>query len=172
MRLLLRLVLVLVVAAAVLGGALFGLTRRSTVPSKAMEPTIAKGDKVAVFRFSDWFYTPHRKDVVVFKAPASAAKACHASEIVDRVIGLPGETVSEQRGFVAIDGKPLEESYVKPGRRDTLTAAWHVPPGAYFLMGDNRKASCDSRVWGAVPSKSISGKVFLTFWPLDRVSIN
>jgi signal peptidase I len=172
MRLLIRLVLVLVLAAAVLGGALFGLTHRYTVSSTAMEPTIHKGDHVAVFRFSDRFYTPHRNDIVVFTAPTAAAKACRRHEIVDRVIGLPGETVSEQRGFVAIDGKPLKEPYVKPGRRDSLTAAWHVPPGTYFLMGDNRKAACDSRQWGSVATKNISGKVFLTIWPLDRVSID
>ena len=89
---------------------------------------------------------------------------------VDRVIGLPGETVSERNGRVSIDAKPLTEPYVKPANRDTNTAAWHVAPGPYFVMGDNRSASCDSRVCGSVPKKDIVGKVFLTFWPIDRVS--
>ncbi len=169
MRLLFRLVIVLVVAAGVLAGALFGLSRQYTVHGTEMAPTIEKGDHVAVFRFSDWFYTPHRKDVVVFTAPAAAAKACGD---VERVIGLPGENVSEQDGRVSIDGTPLKEPYVKPGNRDTHSAAWHVPPGDYFLMGDNRKSACDSRFFGSVPKKSIVGKVFLTFWPVDRVSID
>jgi signal peptidase I len=172
-RLLFRLVFVLVVAAGVLAAALFGLTRQYTVPGSWMEPTIKKGDHVAVFRFSDWFYTPHRKDIVIFSAPPRAARACGAGgKNVERVIGLPGETVSEQTGRVSIDGKPLKEPYVKAGRRDTITAAWHVPRGTYFVMGDNRKASCDSRVWGTVPKKDIIGKVFLTFWPVDSVSID
>ncbi len=167
-----RLLLFLVVTVGVLAGALFGLTRQYTVPGAGMEPTLKSGDHVAVFRFSDWFYTPHRKDIVVFKAPAAAAKACSKAGIVDRVIGLPGEIVSERNGVVSIDGKELAEPYVKPGRRDSRTAAWHVPPGEYFLMGDNRNTSCDSRIWGSIPGKHIVGKVFLTFWPLDHVSID
>jgi signal peptidase I len=171
-RLLLRLLIVLAVATAVLAGALFGLTRQFTAQT-GMEPAIKNGDHVAVFRFSDWFYTPHRKDVVVFTAPAAAAKACgiHGKH-VDRVIGLPGETVSEQNGHLSIDGTSLNEPYVKPANRDTRTAAWKVPPGSYFLIGDNRNESCDSRAWGSVPRKDIVGKVFLTFWPVDRVSID
>jgi signal peptidase I len=172
-RLLFRLVIVLVVAAGILAGALFGLTRQFTVPGTAMAPTIEKGDHVAVFRFSDWFYTPHRKDVVVFTAPASAGRACGAGKKeVERVIGLPGETVSEQDGNVSIGGTPLAEPYVKPANRDTHTAAWHVPPGQYFVMGDNRKTPCDSRAFGSVPKKDIVGRVLLTFWPIDRVSID
>jgi signal peptidase I len=167
-----RLVIVLVIAASVLAAALFGLTRRFTIASVGMEPTLTRGDHVAVFRFSDWFYTPHRKDVVIFKAPPVAVRKCGKSGIVDRVIGLPGETVSEQIGRVSIDGKPLQEPYVKGRHRDTRTAAWLVPKGQYFLMGDNRNGSCDSRVWGSVPKKNIIGKVFLTFWPFDRVSID
>jgi signal peptidase I len=167
-----RLLIFLVVTAGVLAAALFGLTRQFTVMATAMEPTIKKGDHVAVFRFSDWFYTPHRKDIVIFTAPAAAAKACGAAgKHVDRVIGLPGETVSEQDGRVSIDGKPLKEPYVRPANRDSRTAAWHVPPGQYFVMGDNRNTSypCD---WGPVPKKNIVGKVLLTFWPVDRVSID
>jgi signal peptidase I len=167
-----RLVIVLVIAAGVLAAALFGLTRQFTIPSTGMEPTIKSGDHVAVFRFSDWFHTPHRKDIVIFKAPPVAVRKCGKSGIVGRVIGLPGETVSEQIGRVSIDGKPLQEPYVKAARRDTRTAAWLVPKGQYFVMGDNRNESCDSRVWGSVPKKNIIGKVLLTFWPFDRVSID
>jgi signal peptidase I len=167
-----RLVLVLVIATGVLAAALFGLTRQFTIASVGMEPTIKKGDRVAVFRFSDRFYAPHRQDIVIFKAPPVAVRTCGKSGIVDRVIGLPGETVSEQTGRVSIDGKPLREPYVKAGYRDTRTAAWLVPKGQYFLIGDNRKGSCDSRAWGSVPKQNIIGKLFLTFWPFDRVSIN
>jgi signal peptidase I len=77
---------------------------------------------------------------------------------VKRVIGLPGETVSERRGRVYVDGKPLKEPYVKFG--DTETGTWHVPKGRYFFMGDNRPQSCDSREWGSAPRKNVVGKVF------------
>jgi len=121
-----------------------------------------------VFRFSDWFYTPHRKDIVVLsKLPI---RVCGSDRSIDRVIGLPGETVSERDGVVSIDGKPLKEPYVKPGRRDQRTAIWHVPKGAYFVLGDDRRARCG--FLGSVPKKDIIGKVFLTFWPVDSVSID
>src|SRR5213082_1539659 len=126
MGMLIRLVVILAVAAAVLAAALFGLTKRYTISSPAMAPTIKHDDQVAVFRFSDWFYTPHRKDIVVFETPAQAAGACGTRGAL-RVIGLPGETVSVKLGVVSIDGVRLREPYVKAGRRDTGTGAWRVP---------------------------------------------
>jgi signal peptidase I len=168
---LVRIVIVVLVTIGIVAALFFGLTRRYTVHTKAMEPTFRNGDHVAVFRFWDTFSSPHRKDVVVFTPPPSAASQCHVSgKQVRRVIGLPGETVSEQTGRVLIDGKPLEESYVKRANRDSLSAAWHVPAGEYFLMGDDRSASCDSRTFGAVPKNDIAGRIVLTFWPVDRVS--
>jgi signal peptidase I len=164
-----RLLIVLVVAAGILAAALFGLTRQYTVRGAVMEPAMKNGDHIAVFRFSDWFYTPHRKDVVVFsRAPAPGCGTSH--RYVERVIGLPGETVSERNGFISIDGKALKERYVKPGRRDRRTDSWHVPKSAYFVLGDNRTASCNFA--GSVPKKNIIGKVFLTFWPVGRVAID
>jgi signal peptidase I len=164
-RLLFRLLIVVVVAAGLLAAALFGLTRQYTVHGTAMQPTLKSGDRVSVFRFSDWFYTPHRKDVVVLSNPV-----CGSNRPVGRVIGLPGETVSEQNGVVSIEGKPLQEPYVKPANRDRRTAVWHVSKGAYFVLGDDRRAPCG--LIGSVPKKAIIGKVFLTFWPVDRVSID
>lgn len=166
---LIRIIVVVLLTVAILGGALYGLTHQYKVSSAAMAPTVKDGDRVAVFRFWDTFSSPHRKDVVVLTAPASAPPGCRG-KLVRRIIGLPGETVSEQTGQVLIDGKPLKEQYVKAANRDTQTAAWHVPPGQYFVLGDNRRASCDSRRFGSVPSKAIAGRVILTYWPLDRVS--
>jgi signal peptidase I len=149
-----RILLVVVLTVGILAGVFFGLTKRYTVPTRAMEPTVAKGDHV-----------------VVFTPPASAANQCGVSgSQVERVIGLPGETVSEQTGRVLIDGKPLNEPYVKPANRDSQTAAWHVPAGSYFLMGDNRARSCDSRKFGSVAKQAIVGRVVLTYWPVDRIS--
>jgi signal peptidase I len=166
-----RIVVVVLVTVGILAGAFFGLTRRYSVSGHAMEPTIANGDDVTVFRFWDTFKSPERKDVVVFTAPAAARRCGATGSQVRRVIGLPGEIVSEMTGQVLIDGKRLDEPYVKPARRDSITGAWHVPPGEYFLMGDNRKALCDSRRFGAVPKQDIAGRVLFTYWPIDRVAV-
>jgi signal peptidase I len=168
-RLLFRLLTVAVVAAGLLAAALFGLTRQYTVRGTLMEPTLKSGDHVSVFRFSDWFSTPHRKDVVVFsKAPAPGCGTSH--RYVERVLGLPGETVLDRNGVVSIDGKPLKEPYVRAGDRGSRSSAWHVPKGAYFVLGDNRRAACNFA--GLVLKKDVIGKVFLTFWPVDRLSID
>jgi signal peptidase I len=76
------------------------------------------------------------------------------------VIGLPGESVTERGGFIYINGKTLNEPYIAADRRDhEPPRAWHVPPDAYFLLGDNRAESCDSRVFGSVPATDIIGRV-------------
>ena len=148
------------------------------MPSSAMEPTIhcgkpkpgclgAADDHVVVRK-----RRVHRGDIVVFEAPPAAMRKCAAGgKYVKRVVGLPGETWSERDGFVYIDGKPLKEPYVDSRRRDSITRTWpRVPPDEYFMMGDNRAASCDSRMWGPVPRKNLIGPVLLTYWPLNRIS--
>lgn len=165
---LVRALIVLAATVGVLAAAFFGLTRQYTIHSAAMEPAIKKGDHVAVFRFSDWFYTPHRKDVVVADTPRLAVRACGA-RVALRVVGLPGETVTERLGAVSIDGKRLAEPYVK--HLDRRIGVWHMRRGEYFLMADSRRSACDSRLFGAVATKRIVGKVFFTFWPFDRVSV-
>ena len=89
---------------------------------------------------------------------------------VKRLIGLPGETWEERGGYVYINGKRLDEPYVLPRRRDARTIApIKIPSGQYFMMGDNRSASCDSRAWGTVPRDDLIGKVFATYWPPGRI---
>ena len=154
------------------------------IPSGSMEPTLhcAKpgdfcrarfSDRVLVNRLAYRFGSPKRGQIVVFKAPKAAAK-CGAGEggstFVKRLIGLPGELVSEREGFVSIDGKALREPYVEPGLRDHRTGSWRVPSGRYFLLGDDRANSCDSRVWGSVPRSSLIGPVIVTYWPPNRIS--
>jgi signal peptidase I len=82
---------------------------------------------------------------------------------VKRLIGLPGEAVGERNGVVFVDGKKLREPYVKADRRDDETRSWRVPHDEYFLMGDNRASSCDSRFWGSVPRANLIGKVVKVF---------
>jgi signal peptidase I len=132
-------------------------------------------DRVLVNRFIYRFRSPRSGEIAVFKTPAVAAKVCRSLStkvLVKRLIGLPGDTVSEKRGFVYINGKRLEEPYVVAGRRDERTGIWRVPKGWYFFMGDNRIASCDSRDWGPVPRGDLLGPVFATYWPPNRISID
>ena len=102
-----------------------------------------------------------RGDVVVFKAPRLATARCGDSGILlKRIVGLPGEAWSERDGFVYVGGRRLREPYIRPSLRDHLTRpSTTVPRGAYFVLGDNRRASCDSRVWGPLPRVSLVGRV-------------
>jgi signal peptidase I len=154
------------------------------IPSSSMEPTLhcarpgsgceaRFSDRVLANRFIYHLHPPRRKDVVVFKTPALAETKCGAGgTFVKRLIGLPGDSVRDDNGIVYINGKELDEPYIKPDRRDHGSSqTWQVPKGEYFMMGDNRAESCDSRSWGAVPRKNIIGKVIAIYWPPNRISI-
>jgi signal peptidase I len=153
------------------------------IPSSSMEPTLhcarpgsgcesRFSDRVLANRFIYHFRKPHRGDIIVFKTPPLAKQRCGAGgTFVKRLIALPGETWEEKNGFIFIDGKKLIEPYVKSDRRDTGTSypARKIPPSMYFMMGDNRTQSCDSREWGPVPRGNLIGEVFGVYWPPNRI---
>jgi signal peptidase I len=155
------------------------------IPSSSMEPTLhcAKpgyfcegrfNDRVIANRLAYRFGDPKRGQIVVFKAPALASMCGEddgGSTFVKRLIGLPGDRVSERRGRVFVNGKPLPEPYLEPSLRDDMTESWpRVASGHYFFMGDDRAHSCDSRTWGTVPRSSLIGPVVLTYWPPNRIT--
>ena len=152
------------------------------IPSSSMEPTLhcaepADGcqsrfsDRVLANRFIYHLRDPERGDIVVFETPPAARERCGAGgTFVKRLIGLPGEVISERNGTVYIDGKPLKEPYLKPDQRDQQNyRARKIAKGHYFMMGDNRTQSCDSRVWGPVPRDNLIGEVFAVYWPPQRI---
>jgi signal peptidase I len=165
------------------------------IPSSSMEPTLncAKGpanpgclgdssDRVLACRIClDFGRNPSRGDIVVFNTPSEAALKCgEGGTFVKRVIGLPGDTIHEtDKGFIQIKspGSPafitLKEPYIPAKNRladsQHFGETWTVPANHYFMMGDNRAESCDSRSWGAVPRNKLIGIVFFVYWPPDRI---
>jgi signal peptidase I len=153
------------------------------IPSSSMEPTLhcarpgsgceaRFSDRVLANRFIYHFRKPHRGDIIVFKTPPQAVQRCGAGgTFVKRLIALPGETWEEKNGYIYINGNKLIEPYVKPDRLDTATSypPRKIPKGMYFMMGDNRTQSCDSREWGPVPRKNLIGEVFAVYWPPNRI---
>jgi signal peptidase I len=160
------------------------------IPSPSMEPALHcarpepdcesdRSDRVLANRFIYHFRDPKRGEIVVFHAPEAARAKCFGGIFVKRIIGLPGEIWSEREGHTYINGHRLAEPYVHAERRDRETKTMldippartlkRIPKDMYLMEGDNRAHSCDSRVWGLVPRKSIIGKVFFTYWPLGRI---
>ncbi len=152
------------------------------IPSSSMEPTLhcarplpgceaRYSDRVLANRFIYRFKDPDRGDIVVFETPPEAAERCGAGgTFVKRLIGLPGDVVEERNGTVFVNGEKLDEPYVRPENRDEMDfGPKKVPEGYYFMMGDNRAQSCDSRVWGAVPRDNLIGEVFAVYWPPQRI---
>lgn len=152
------------------------------IPSPSMEPTLhcAKpttgcrarvSDRVIANRLAYRFHNPRRGDIIVFKATAKVEAVCGAGgTFVKRLLGLPGEKVSMRNGYVFINGIKLDEPYVRRGYRDSESGGWaRIPSGKYFVLGDNRAMSCDSRRWGVVPRDNIIGRAEVTYWPPNRV---
>jgi signal peptidase I len=153
------------------------------VPTPSMEPTLdcarptegctaSFNDRVLVAKIVYRFRGPEREEIAVFHAPPLAARRCDEGGVfLKRVIGLPGDVVSERDGTVYVDGKRVDEPYVPADERDAITHTWpRLGPAQYFVMGDNRAGSCDSRTWGPVPRSAFIGPVVATYWPPNRWS--
>ena len=135
------------------------------IPSSSMEPTLDIKDRVVVNKVIFHFRAPRREEVVVFRevAPAGSPKR----DLIKRVIGLPGEILRIKDGKIHINGEIIEETH--PMHQDFADfGPVVVPPDHFFVMGDNRPASADSRYWGFLPKKNLIGPAFLRIWPLKK----
>jgi signal peptidase I len=157
------------------------------IPTSSMEPTLhcarpgdgceaRMSDRVLVNRLVYHFRDPRRGERVVFEVPDRARTACGVDgTFVKRIVGLPGETVELRlrggRELVFVDGRRLDEPYVAPDRRGFgPERSWRIPRDRYFVLGDNRTSSCDSRRWGALPRDNLIGPIVMTYWPPPRIS--
>ena len=142
------------------------------IPSGSMEPTLKPGDRVLVNKLSYDLHSIHRGDIVVFKRPPSEAADPTIKDLIKRVIGLPGDRIEGRDGLVYINGQLLKEPYLPPGTVTSNLPMRTVPPGEYFVMGDNRGNSNDSRFGlGPIPAHLIVGRAFVRVWPLSGLGL-
>ena len=165
------------------------------IPSGSMRPTLIEGDRIIVERFSRFYKSPERGDIMVFYPPFEKLPNtpwrifsrltgffCKDVAYIKRVVGVPGDkfeikTDSNGKSTVFINDKPLEEKYImsayyeKPCTEDMLCGPVIIPEHKYFMMGDNRGNSYDSRWWGFLPDDRFVGRAVILFWPLNRVNV-
>jgi signal peptidase I len=163
---------VVIVAAALLTALLIKtfLLQAFYIPSDSMNPTLVQHDRVLVNKLSYHFHDVHRGDIVVFERPPGETDP-RIKDLIKRVVALPGETVEGRNGQVLIDGRALTEPYLPKGTQTTDFTAQKIPPDKYWVMGDNRGNSKDSRVFGPIPKSLIVGRAFIRVWPISKISL-
>lgn len=135
------------------------------IPSASMEPTLYPNDRILVSKLDYLFSPPGRGDVIVFKYPMDPSV-----DYIKRIIALPGEKIEIKNGVVFINGKALEEDYIMQHQGYDF-GPLQVPQGMYFVMGDNRNDSADSRYWGPLAENLIIGEAKLIYWPPSRIRL-
>jgi signal peptidase I len=142
-----------------------------SIPSTSMVPTLSVGDRIMVQKaFFSW-HDIREGDIVVFSHPPLDHCSGPRDDLVKRVIALPGQAIYSSGDRIYVNGRPLAEPYLPrydplgpPIPNATRQHPYRVPAGEFYMMGDNRAISCDSRYWGPVTGSSIVGKVVLTWW--------
>lgn len=136
------------------------------IPSESMEDTLRVNDRVLVNKLSYDLHDVRRGDVIVFRRPDEDAGRFR--DLIKRVIGLPGESIGARDNTIYINGQELIEPYLTPGEVIGDFGPIDIPVGEFFVMGDNRDNSGDSRVFGTIGEDRIIGRAFFLFWPFDR----
>jgi len=136
------------------------------IPSPSMVPTLQIGDRIIVSKMAYYFHPPQRGDVMVFKYPVDPSK-----DYVKRLIAVGGEVIALKNSKLYINGYEVPENYLPPGLRFSDYGPVRVPQGKYFMLGDNRNNSSDSRFWSFLPENLIIGKAVFVYWPLDRIGL-
>ena len=172
------------------------------IPSGSMKPTLVEGDRIVVERYSRFFTSPKRGDIMVFYPPSTQLSRkplpllsrltgilCKDVAYIKRVIGVPNDTIeikpeSDGKAYVYINGEKYEEDYIKsvyeyPACSQAMEEAipdyvmkcgpFKLPEGKYFMMGDNRGSSFDSRYWGELDQSRFVGRAVAVFWPIKRI---
>lgn len=140
------------------------------IPSESMLPTLEKGDRLVIEKFSYHFHSPQRGDIVVFHPPSILQSQGYGSDqaFIKRIIGKAGDRIFVEKGIVYLNNQPLEEKYTLEPPFYNLPP-FIVPEGKLFVMGDNRNNSNDSHVWGFLPQKNLIGHAVFRFWPLSKI---
>ena len=191
---LLELVLIVAVALGLALAIQAVLVKPYRIPSESMVPTLQVGQRVLVNRIGARFSDPGVGDIVVFHPPAGAERSNECGggpppagqvcaqptrdkadvNFIKRVVAGPGDRISVRDGHVVLNGKRQSEPFIEPcggGEACDLPREIKVPAGMYFMMGDNRGSSDDSRFWGPVPRDWIIGQAFATYWPPKRIGL-
>jgi signal peptidase I len=188
---LVELIVIVAVALGLALGIQAFLVKPYRIPSESMEPTLNVGERVLVSRVNYRVSDPDRGDIVVFHPPVGAQEnACGAPHpesqvcprpsggradvnFIKRIVAGPGDRVAVRNGYAVVNGSVQRESYIRacPPGTCNFPKPITVPPGHFFMMGDNRGASDDSRFWGPVPEEWIIGQAFATYWPPREVGI-
>jgi signal peptidase I len=190
---LVELVLIVAVALGLALGIQAFLVKPYRIPSPSMVPTLTPGQRVLVNRIGNNFGDPAIGDITVFHPPTGAedGKECGAQHrddqpcplptpkkadvnFIKRIVAGPGDRLSIVDGHVVLNGKPRKEPFIRPcggGEGCNLPMSITIPPKHYFMMGDNRGSSDDSRFWGPVPRDWIIGNAFATYWPPKRIGL-
>ncbi len=135
------------------------------VEGTSMQPRLVDQERIFVNRFIYRFTDIHRGDIVVFWDPRDRSKS-----FIKRVVGIPGDELEIRYGSLYVNGRRVDEPYLRPEFRDHDTLRREtVPPGQYFVLGDHRNSSNDSRNWGFVPRELIYGKAVFRYWPVSRM---
>jgi signal peptidase I len=144
---------------------IFFLYQPVQVEGNSMTPHLTNHERIFINKFVYRFEPIQRGDVIVFWYPLDTSKS-----YIKRVVGLPGEWVTVDEGRVLINGRPLKESYLAADRYDRQSyPPTYVAAGHYYVLGDHRESSNDSRVWGTVDQKFIYGKAVFVYWPFSQI---